>query len=276
MTRVFCILGYPVGHSRSPAMHRAAFEATGIDAVYVPFEVPPARLPEAIAGVRALGIAGGNVTLPHKEAVLSLLDEVEDDARAIGAVNTIVRERERLVGTNTDAPGLVAALVEAGCDPRGRTCVVLGTGGAARAAVVGLARAGASAVRVWGRHEERAHRLVESVAATAAAASVTPDLRRAFDHADLVIQATSATLENSPTAESFAAALPWDALPPHAVVNDLVYEPRETTVLRAARTRGLRTVDGLAMLAHQGALAFSRWTGVDAPLPVMRQVSDRR
>ena len=276
MTRVYGILGHPVGHSLSPVMHRAAFEAAGIDAAYVSFAVTPALLPQAIAGLRALGIAGANVTLPHKEAVVALLDDVEDDARAIGAVNTIVRDGDRLIGTNTDAPGLVAALVEAGFDPRGRSFVVLGTGGAARAAVVGLARAGASRVEVWGRREERARELATSLTRAAPCTEPTVDLRAAFERADAVVQATSATLEGSPDAEAFTDSLPLDALPVHAVVNDLVYRPLETAVLRAAKAHGLATIDGLGMLAHQGALAFARWTGVAGMAGVMRRALQER
>ncbi len=274
MRQVYGILGWPVAHSRSPAMQEAAFRALGIDAVYVPFPVRPERLADAVAGLRALGIAGANVTLPHKEAVIALLDEVEPDARAIGAVNTIVRSGDRLLGANTDAPGLVRALAEAGFEPKGTRAVVLGAGGAARAAVVGLARAGAALVTVAARRLDRAEALAEELApvsgGTALAAADLARLGEAFAQADLVVQATSATLEGRAEAEAFAASLPLDALPAQATVNDLVYEPRETAVLRRARARGLCTVDGLGMLLHQGAIAFERWTGRDAPLAAMR------
>ncbi|MFW6051903.1 MAG: shikimate dehydrogenase family protein, partial [Myxococcota bacterium] len=140
-TAVYGILGWPVEHSASPAMQNAAFEAAGLDAVYVPFPVRPERLGAAVDGARALGVQGLNVTLPHKEAAAPLLDEVDRDARVLGAVNTIVRDGDRLLGTNTDGPGLVRSLDEAGVQVRGRRVAVLGAGGAARAAVVGLARA---------------------------------------------------------------------------------------------------------------------------------------
>lgn len=272
--QVYGILGWPIGHSLSPAMHRAAFEALGIDASYVPFAVRPDRLADAIAGARALGLAGFNVTVPHKEAVLALLDDVEPDARAIGAVNTVVREGERLVGLNTDAPGFTRALAAAGFEPRGTRCVVLGAGGAARAAVVGLERAGAAQITIAARRPDRARHIADDVQSPGGIAIETcglEDLERAFTSADLVVQATNATLDGNADAEPFVDALPLDALPAHATVNDLVYAPRETTLIEAARSRGLPTVDGLGMLLYQGALAFERWTGKPAPIEPMRR-----
>ncbi len=276
MTDVYAIFGFPVSHSRSPAMHNAAFRALDLDAVYVPFAVHPAALPAAISGMRALGIVGANVTLPHKANVMALLDRVEPDARAIGAVNTIFREGDALCGTNTDATGLARALSEAGVELRGSCVVVLGAGGAARATVVGLARAGAKRITVCARRSEEADALKSSLAGVASPCALTStdldgsSLARVFSAADLVIQATSATLAASQAADTFARSLPLHALPAHAVVTDLVYKPLQTSVLRAAAERGLCTVDGLGMLLHQGALAFERWTAKTAPIPVMR------
>ena len=268
MTRVYGVLGWPVAHSRSPAMHNAAFAAAGLDARYVPFAVEPGALADAVRGLRALGIAGVNVTVPHKTSVLPLLDSVDEAARAVGAANTVVREADgRLHGTNTDAEGLVRALVEAGALLDGAQALVLGAGGAARAAVFGLRRAGAQ-VTVAARNVGAASAFSGDVVALGDHAS----LRAAFARADLVVQATTATMAAAEHAHAraFVDALPLVALRRGTLVVDLVYAPRDTALLLAARGGGARTLDGLAMLLHQGALAFELWTGLPAPLTVMR------
>ena len=273
---VYGILGFPIHHSRSPAMHNSAFEHLGIDARYVPFEVLPDRLGDAVRGLQALGVKGFNVTLPHKTAIMPLLDEVDAVARGIGAVNTVLRDGERLLGTNTDAEGLCRALLEAGVTLPGARVTVLGAGGAARASVVGLARAGVQSVTIAARSLERAEALVAELVGflapvTLQAASFEPSsLATAFAQTDLLVQATSATLESSPDAERFAKSLPLAGLPRSAWVTDLVYRPLETAVLREASALGHRTVDGLGMLLHQGALAFEHWTGRPAPIASMR------
>ncbi len=276
MTDVYAILGFPVGHSRSPIMHNRAFAALGLAAVYVPFAVAPEKLSAAISGIRALGMRGANVTLPHKSAVMALLDHVEPDALAIGAVNTLYRDGERLCGTNTDAEGLARALREASVQLAGARVTLLGAGGAARASLVGLARAGAARITVVARRLAEAQGIVAELASAVqpcelcALGLADVSLPQIFAATDLLVQATSATLNGGPAAEAFIAGLPVAALPASAVVTDLVYRPLETALLRAASQRGLRTVDGLGMLLHQGALAFERWTGRAAPLSVMR------
>lgn len=272
MTRVYGVLGWPVAHSRSPAMLNAAFAAAGVDASYVRFPVAPDALADAVRGLRALGIAGANVTVPHKTSVLPLLDSVDDAARAIGAVNTVVRgEDGRLHGLNTDADGLVRALVEAGARLEGARALVLGAGGAARAAIYGLAGAGAE-VTVAARRQEAARALWHD------ALSLSDDtgLRTALTRADVVVHATSATLlgDDDRATRLFLAQLPLEALRPGTLITDLVYTPRDTALLRAARAHGARTLDGTAMLLHQGALAFERWTGLPAPLEAMRAALD--
>lgn len=275
MSLTLGILGWPVAHSRSPAMHGAAIQALGLDATYARFAVPPGRLAAAVEGLRALGVHGANVTLPHKEAVLPLLDEVDAPARAIGAVNTIARDGERLLGSNTDAPGLVRSLVEAGVSLDDSRVVVLGAGGAARAAVVGLADAGASQLVVAARRPAQAEELLRGVgpalgSTEARASELGTALKDAFASATLLVQATSATLDGRVGAQAFADALPMAALADSCVVTDLVYTPRRTTVLAAAEARGLLTVHGLGMLLFQGVIAFERWTGAAAPVEVMR------
>ncbi len=276
-TTVLGIFGWPVHHSRSPAMHNAAAAAVGVDLAYVPFPVQPESLAEAVAGVRALGIRGVNVTLPHKEEVMRYLDVVHPDARDIGAVNTLVREADgSLHGENTDAPGLVRSLEEAEVALADARVVIVGAGGAARAAAVGLARAGAAEIVVAARRGEQSELLASDLDASLegrvrAITTEGADLREAFRSATLMVQATSATLHGNPQAKEFAASLPMDALDSEAHVIDLVYKPRVTSVMASAQIRGLRTVDGLGMLVHQGALAFTRWTGIEAPVEVMRE-----
>ena len=274
MTAQYWILGFPVSHSLSPAMHNAAFAALDIDARYATHAVEPAKLPAAIDELRSLGIAGANVTVPHKEAVIALLDAVDPAARAIGAVNTIVRDGAKLRGYNTDAPGLCASLLEAGVTLRGSRVVILGAGGAARAAIVGLGQAGAAEVVVAARRADRAQALAAELSAAAGTlvrgVDMDAGLRQALPTTTLLVQGTSATLISDPNAQALADSIPIELLPAAAVVIDLVYKPRVTTLMRRAHQRGLKTVDGLGMLLHQGAIAFEHWTSRKPPLSVMR------
>jgi shikimate dehydrogenase len=276
MSATYGILGWPVEHSRSPAMQNAAFRARGLEASYVCFPVHPDDVAEGVRGLKALGVRGANVTVPHKEAVLRWLDDVTPEARAIGAVNTIVREVDRLVGHNTDAGGFMRSLDEADVELDNTRAVVLGAGGAARAAIVGLASRGVRHIVVAARRAEQAAQLIRELQVVCGASTLeVSDLAREsltmhFRETTLLVQSTSATLASSSDASDFAAQLALDALPGEATVVDLVYKPRETTVLARAKERGLKTVDGLGMLLHQGALAFELWTHLPAPVEVMR------
>lgn len=263
-TRLAGVIGWPVRHSRSPDIHNAAYRAAGLDWVYVALPVPPGGVPGALAGVRALGIEGLSVTMPHKAAVAAAVDACTADAVALGAVNSVRREGDRLVGDNTDGGGFVDSLLEADVDPSGRRCVVLGAGGAARAVVRALAVAGAEAVVVVNRDEGRAR----------TAAALAGDAGSVGDHdvlagADLLVQATPVGMGDDPT-----LAVDPAALPDHAVVADLVYHPRRTPLLVAAEDRELRTVGGIGMLVHQAARQFHAWTGVVAPVDAMRAAAD--
>jgi shikimate dehydrogenase len=195
-------------------------------------------------------------------------------------VNTLFFEQDKLVGMNTDAPGLTRALIEAGVRLKDARVTVIGAGGAARASVVGLARAGASRICVTARRTQEAEKLVSELAAAAAPAILRvegwerSDLQRCLSETDLLIQATSATLDDGPAAAALAEALPLSALPDAAVVVDLVYKPRLTSVLKIAKAQGKQTVDGLGMLLYQGAIAFEKWTGQTAPITVMRSALD--
>ncbi|HUW64600.1 MAG TPA: shikimate dehydrogenase [Spirochaetia bacterium] len=273
-TRLAGLFGYPVGHTLSPAMHNAAFACLGLDWVYLPFAVPPANLAEGIAGVRALNLAGVNLTVPHKETVLPLLDNLAPGARAIGAVNTVVNRDGVLTGHNTDADGFLRALQEeAGFHPRGRTVLILGAGGAARAVAVGCALAGAREIWVANRTLDRGAALAAHVDGLAGVRARgicwtgAPDLEPVVDRADLVVQATS---QGMYPRSGESPAFPFAALRRGTYVTDVVYNPAETAFLSAARQCGAQVLGGLEMLLYQGAMAFSLWTGHPAPVGVMR------
>ena len=278
-TRLVGIIGWPVGHSFSPAMHNAAFQALELDWAYVPLPVRPDQLADAIRGVRALGFRGVNVTIPHKEAVMPLLDDLSPAAQVIGAVNTIVVAPAPLhpgtlaqVGENTDWTGFLASLRDAGFDPAGKRCAVIGAGGGARAVVYALARAGGHPA-VFNRTLERAIRLVEDLRAafpdTRLEAHPLEELRQIGGETALLVNTTPLGMSNAQDDAS-----PWpDALPipSHLTVYDLVYNPLETKLLRQAREAGAVAIGGLGMLVHQGAEAFRLWTGLEPPIDVMME-----
>ena len=274
-TRVVAILGHPVAHSLSPPMQNAAFAAAGLDYVYVACNVEHANIQSAVHGLRALHFAGANVTIPHKQAVIPHLDEISGAAQRIGAVNTIVHHDGRLFGDNTDAAGFRRSVEEdLGLDVHGARCVVLGAGGVARAALVALADAGAATLTVVNRTPEHATALHEELAAALAscACTVAPladaaAVGAALGKADLVVNCTSVGMEGD--AAPVDPALVRDG----AAVYDTIYT-RETRLVRGARARGLRAATGAGMLVHQGAVAFERWTGVPAPVDVMRHALD--
>lgn len=257
-TRVACVWGHPVAHSRSPVMHTAALAALGLDWVYMAFDVPPARLAEAVAGVRGLGLAGVNVTVPLKERVVPLLDTLSDEARRIGAVNTIVNREGVLHGDSTDGEGFLRALAEAGRPELfGQRALLLGAGGSARAVAFALARQGCAVV-VANRTEEKAHALAGAVnhcyKGQASAAGWGEDA----GPVDLIVNATSLGL--SPHTEAMPV-LPPHVLSTHPFVYDLIYNPAETRLLRLAREAGCPASNGLGMLVWQGALSLAQWTG---------------
>ncbi|HEX3622043.1 MAG TPA: shikimate dehydrogenase [Acidimicrobiales bacterium] len=265
-TRLAAVIGSPVRHSLSPAMHNAAFAALGLDWAYLALEVRPGDVPAALAGVRALGLGGLSVTIPHKAAVAAEVDELTPTAAAIGAVNTVVPLGDgRLRGDNTDGAGFLASLADEGFDPAGRHCLVLGAGGAARAVVHALAGAGAAEVVVVNRSPARAEEAA-ALAATVGRVGSPADVAAA----DLVVNATPVGLAGSDS--DVAAVLPLDPalLGPGQLVVDLVPNPAVTPWMVAARAGGAGVAGGLGMLVHQGALAFELWTGRPAPLGVMR------
>lgn len=268
-TKVVTTLGYPVAQSLSPAVQTAAFHARGLDWVYLAWGVRPEHLPVTVGALRASEIyAGGNVTAPHKETIIPLLDRLTPAAQRIGAVNVILREGESLVGDTTDGAGYIAALREEGYDPAGKFVLVLGAGGAAKAVALALADAGVGEIRFLNRTVPRAEAVARMLAdAGYPRVQVGPltEAKQALAGVDLVVNATSAGLQPE-------AALLFDyaLLRPPALVSDLVFFPRETPFLRQAREQGCRTMNGLGMLLHQAVLSFERWTGMEAPVPLMR------
>lgn len=256
------IVLHPAGHTRSPAMHNAAFRALGIDAVFLAFDVPPGDLEAALAGARALGIRQLAVSLPHKREVIDFLDEIDPVAEAVGAVNTVTFQKGRLLGANTDWLGARRAL-ERETSIRGSQAVVLGAGGAARAVVYALQESGAC-VTVLNRTESRARDLASELGAAASGS-----LKSLGDTPhDILVNTTSVGLrsDTSPVAAN--------ALRPGTVVMDAVYEPGDTRLLRDARAAEARTVEGKWMLVHQAGEQLRIWTGQQPPLDVMAHAFD--
>jgi shikimate dehydrogenase len=248
------VLGFPVAHSRSPAMMNAAFAELGVDWRYVKLPVPPERFAETARALEGSGFRGANVTIPHKLAARALADETTPAADAIGAANTLSFQDGRVLADNTDAGGLLDALGE---DPRGRTALVLGAGGAGRAAVWALREAGAE-VAIWNRTADRARALAEEMRVAHAETSRQP--------AEILVNATSLGLHG----EDLPAEL---GLEPAPLVVELVYGDRPTGLTRWAEARGARVVDGLEMLVRQGARSLERWTGRSAPFDAMRRAA---
>jgi shikimate dehydrogenase len=271
-TQLVGLIGWPVAHSLSPAMHNAAFEALGLNWHYVPLPVAPGRVEPALRGLEALGFRGANVTVPHKLAVVPLLDRVAGDAQALGAVNTLDIRRGEGGGTittghNTDARGFVGALRAGGFEPSaGGRALVVGAGGAARSVVYALLAAGMAEIEVLNRTPERAFALINSIVDHApdgilleAAHLDAETLVEAAREADLLVNATTVGMWPHVDGSIWPEAVP---LPAHLTVFDLVYNPLQTRLLRQARRAGARTIDGLGMLVGQGAIAFELWTGV--------------
>lgn len=267
-SRVYGILGHPVAQSLSPAMHNAAFRACGLNAVYVPFPTPPDRLEQAVRGLAAAGVGGFNLTVPHKTAILPLLDEVRPEAQAIGAVNTVRVEDGRMVGTNTDGTGFLSALeADLGLTPHGRSVLMLGAGGAARAIAVALLSAGAG-------------RLVIANRTRATADALAADCRTRFPHVatdavglealaglqpDVLVQTTSVGMGDG------AAPVALAPIGVREAVAEIIYHPPETPLMAEARRLGLAVANGIGMLLYQGTEAFRFWTAHDPPVGVMRE-----
>ncbi|MDJ0450165.1 shikimate dehydrogenase [Methylocystis sp. JR02] len=252
------VMGWPIGHSRSPKIHNHWFAQYGLKGAYVPLKVEPARLETALRALPALGFAGCNLTIPHKEAALAVLDHIEANAARIGAVNCVVVESDgSLTGKNYDGYGFVASLYEAAPKWQAASgpCIVIGAGGAARAIISGLIDAGAKEIRLFNRTRARAEKIAADFGAPVAAYS-WEERHEALAGAGLLVNATSQGMVGQEPLD-----LSLDALPTTALVADIVYAPLETPLLAAARRMGATPVDGLGMLLHQARPAFRDWTG---------------
>lgn len=273
-TQIFCVIGDPIGHSLSPAMHNAVFEKLGLNCCYTAFRVKPENLGDAIRGMQAMDIGGINVTIPHKVSVMEFLDELSEEARIIGAVNTI-KMGESLKGYNTDGMGALGALKNGGADPNGKHVLLLGSGGAARAIAATIAMKGKiSGLTILGVIEDEVKKLAEDVSkntqVTAVGSLLNDDsLKEGLSDADILIHATPVGMH--PDTEK--TIVTSDLMSPDLKVMDIVYTPLETKLVREAKSAGVKTIiGGLDMFVNQGAESEKIWLGVDAPLELMREI----
>ena len=274
------LVGYPVSHSLSPIMQQAAFDAFHIEANYVLWETPQDQLAAKIASLRSSGMLGANITIPYKEVVVQMVDEFDPFAARIGAINTIVNRDGRLYGYNTDAPGFITALKEFDAYPfdcAGKKVVILGTGGAARAAAMGLLEKGTGEVVLLGRTEAHIQNIVRHLSTFSVKFHRTahirgtlfgyPEVREILANTDLVVNATPIGL----SIDDSKLLIDVDMLPSTALVMDMIFNPSFTLLLRTARAHGCQVLNGLSMLLYQGALAFELWTGRPAPIEIMQK-----
>jgi shikimate dehydrogenase len=272
-TQICGLIGDPVEHTMSPAMHNAAFEELGLDYVYLPFRVEAGALAEAVAGLRALNVRGFNVTIPHKVAIMPMLDGLDDIAAKIGAINTVVNDGGKLTGYNTDAAGFLQAMLEQEVEPSGKNIVILGAGGASRAISYVLADNGARLTVLNRKLEldwaiDLARHIHEDLGCKVRALELTEkNLSDTLAKSDILINATSVGM----TPDEDSSPVPGGLLKSRLTVFDIVYNPVRTRLLREAASAGARTVGGVDMLAWQGALAFEKWTGKKAPVELMRK-----
>lgn len=266
------VFGYPVAENPTGVMQEAAFRAAGLNWRYLTIEVRPEDLAAAVSGMRAFGMQGVNLTIPHKVAVIPLLDEIAPEARVIGAVNTVRREGSRLIGENTDGKGFLRGVrADAGVDPKGKRVVVLGAGGAARAIATELILAGVSDLLVVNRSRQRGEEMVRDLKSTTGGPIRFEAWNRSYrvpEEAGVLVNATSIGLH--PDVDAIPD-VDLSTASPGLLVCDAVFNPAETRFLRAARARGLTCLDGLSMLVYQGVIGFQMWTGVDPDEAVMKQ-----
>lgn len=275
-TKLTGIIGYPITHSVSPQMHNAAYAKLGLNYCYVPIAVKPEDLEKVLEGIRMLGFAGVNVTIPHKEAVISHLDEVTKIARVIGSVNVILNQEGRLIGYNTDGPGFIDSLKEeGGFDVGGKRAVVLGAGGGAKAVALMLAQDGIKNLVISDLIYEKAESLCEYInshfgIAPYACPTKSNELKKVIENCDLLVNATPVGMypkvNECPIDDDYK-------IPRSAIVYDIVYNPLETKLLKWAKNKGAKAVSGMGMLVRQGALAFSLFTEEEAPIQIMKEAA---
>ncbi len=271
-TKILGVIGDPVEHSRSPQMHNSAIKEIGLDYVYVPFHVKPEYLRQAIEGFKALNVVGINITLPHKQSALPLMDSLSEEAKLIGAVNTMVFKDGFVEGHNTDAKGFIHSLYENDVNNlAGMKVVVLGAGGGARAIVVGLALEKVGNIIIANRTPQNAFDLANDLGEKMGISieGISLDDKKLRDYiTECNLLVSTITSGMDPNAE---LPINPDWLNPESVVCDIVYTPPETKLIKSAKDRGLQTVGGMGMLVHQGAISFKLWTGIHPPIETMRK-----
>ena len=273
-TKVYGIFGHPVSHSLSPIMHNAAFRKLNLDCVYVAFDIHPDNLDSATCAIKSMGISGVNVTIPHKERIISLLDGTSREVALTGAVNTVKNENGNLTGYNTDVDGFLKAIKEdLGVMPTDLRVFLLGAGGAARAVLTALCMNGASEIYLINRTLDKANALASEFKKSYKDVSIEPyaledtgSVERSMRTADLLVNASSSGMEGVPS-----IAVQLELLPKQSLVYDLVYKPRDTALLSKAKELGLKSAGGISMLLYQGAKSFEIWTGKVAPVDEMRK-----
>lgn len=270
-TKNLGVMGWPIAHSLSPVLQNAAIEEAGLDYVYISLPVPPEKLKEAVAGLRAMQFTGWNVTIPHKQAIMAELDAVDEDARIIGAVNTVVNRDGHLTGYNTDCIGFMQPLAQQGFLPKGKEATILGAGGAARAVIWGLLRAKVKRITLGVRNPAKAARLAEEFAAYGEIQVLHWEDSAFAEHlavTDLLVNTTP--LGMYPHVEGMPP-VDWTKLKKDALVYDIIYTPERTRFLSEAQAHGHAIINGEGMLAGQGAAAFTLWTGVALDLALMKR-----
>ncbi|MBA7647473.1 Shikimate dehydrogenase (NADP(+)) [subsurface metagenome] len=268
-TKIVGLIGYPIGHTLSPAMHNRAFEYLDLNYIYLPFPVEKNNLKGALRALPALGIVGVNVTLPYKEKVREYLDEVTEEAELTRAVNTILVRDNRLIGYNTDGEGFITSLKKgAGVDPKGKKVVIIGAGGAGRAVSIQLAKEGVKGIDLFDIIFDKAQDLASHIEKNIPEAKVTAlkeeGLEKEIKEADILINATPVGIKPDDL-----PPIDPKLLHPNLLVYDLIYNPSKTRLLSEAEEIGAKTLNGMGMLLYQGALAFTIWTGREAPIEVM-------
>lgn len=270
-TKNLGVMGWPIAHSLSPVLQNAAIEEAGLDYVYISLPVPPEKLKEAVAGLRAMQFTGWNVTIPHKQAIMAELDAVDEDARIIGAVNTVVNRDGHLTGYNTDCIGFMQPLAQQGFLPKGKEATILGAGGAARAVIWGLLRAKVKRITLGVRNPAKAARLAEEFAAYGEIQVLHWEDSAFAEHlavTDLLVNTTP--LGMYPHVEGMPP-VDWTKLKKDALVYDIIYTPERTRFLSEAQAHGHAIINGEGMLAGQGAAAFTLWAGVAPDLALMKR-----
>ncbi len=271
-TRLCCVIGHPVDKSLSPIMHNEAFRAKGLNYVYLAFDVDTSRLKEAVEGLRALKVKGFNVTMPHKVAILNLLDRINEGASLVGAVNTVVNDDGELIGYNTDVNGIISALEAKVHSLKGLKALLIGAGGAARACIVALVSKGCKEIIIMNRTFDKAKLMAEDLGKKLKMNYNLEEfsmnsLKKAINSVDILMNATP--IGTYPNLDE--SIVPQELIKKDMVVFDAVYNPKKTKLIRDAEKMGAKVIPGYEMFVGQGAASFKLWTGIDAPIDIMRR-----